>query len=63
MAELREEASLPFDLACGPLLRMRLLKLGEGDHLLLRTMHHIVSDGWSEGVFNRELCAALRGLL
>ncbi len=55
MAALREEASFPFDLACGPLLRMRLLKLGEGDHLLLRTMHHIVSDGWSEGVFNREL--------
>ncbi len=55
MAELREEGSLPFDLACGPLLRMRLLKLGEGDHILIRTMHHIAFDGWSEGVFNREL--------
>ena len=30
------------------------MKLGERDHILLRTMHHIVSDGWSEGVFNRE---------
>jgi amino acid adenylation domain-containing protein/non-ribosomal peptide synthase protein (TIGR01720 family) len=54
MASLREEASQPFDLARGPLLRMKLLKLGERDHILLRTMHHIVSDGWSEGVFNRE---------
>ncbi len=55
LAGLREEASLPFDLGCGPLLRMKLLKLGERDYILLRTMHHIVSDGWSEGVFNREL--------
>src|SRR5262249_28326875 len=35
-------------------LRMRLLKLGERDHILLRTTHHIVADGWSQGVFNRE---------
>ena len=45
----------PFDLGRGPVLRMRLLKLGEQEHVLLRTMHHIVSDGWSQGVFNREL--------
>ena len=36
---------------------MKLLKLGEQEHVLLRTMHHIVSDGWSEGVFSRELTA------
>ncbi len=53
-ARLREQVSCPFDLARGPLLRVNLLKLGERDHILLRTMHHIVSDGWSEGVFNRE---------
>jgi hypothetical protein len=34
--------------------RVKLLRLGDEDHMLLRTMHHIVSDGWSEGVFNRE---------
>jgi len=53
-AILRREGGQPFDLARGPVLRMTLLKLGEREHLLLRTMHHIVSDGWSEGVFNRE---------
>ena len=54
MAALRQEGTEPFDLGRGPLLRMKLLKLGDQDHVLLRTMHHIVSDGWSEGVFNRE---------
>jgi amino acid adenylation domain-containing protein len=50
----RREWTLPFDLARGPLLRMKLLKLGEHDHVLLRSFHHIVFDGWSVGVFNRE---------
>ena len=54
-AALRREGAEPFDLGRGPVLRMKLLKLGEQEHVLLRTMHHIVSDGWSEGVFNREL--------
>jgi Condensation domain/AMP-binding enzyme/Phosphopantetheine attachment site/AMP-binding enzyme C-terminal domain len=44
----------PFDLAHGPVLRLKLLKLAEEDHILLRTFHHIVSDGWSLGVFMRE---------
>src|SRR6476660_682924 len=52
---LRNEARMPFDLMRGPLLRVKLLRLGAEDHVLLRTMHHIVSDGWSEGVFNHEL--------
>jgi amino acid adenylation domain-containing protein len=50
-----EEAARPFDLGRGPLLRVRLLKLGEGEHALLANVHHIVSDGWSVGVFVREL--------
>ncbi|HEX9940150.1 MAG TPA: condensation domain-containing protein, partial [Longimicrobium sp.] len=58
-AELRrlsaEEAGAPFDLEHGPLIRGRLIRLAEDDHLLLLTMHHIVSDGWSMGVFTREL--------
>ena len=53
----REEAERPFDLVRGPLLRATLLRLGHEDHVLLLTMHHIVSDGWSLGVFYRELTA------
>ncbi|WP_275543438.1 condensation domain-containing protein, partial [Mycobacterium avium] len=41
---------LPFDLANGPLLRVQLLKLAEQEHVLLLTLHHIVSDGWSMNV-------------
>ena len=52
-----EEARRPFDLARGPLLRVCLLKLEEEDHGLLVTLHHIVTDGWSLGVFIHELSA------
>ena len=52
-----EETHKPFDLAEGPLLRATVLRLDEEEHVLLLTMHHIVSDGWSMGVFNRELAA------
>jgi amino acid adenylation domain-containing protein len=52
-----KETQLPFDLARGPLLRVTLLKLGLSEHVLLLTMHHIVSDAWSNGVFIRELAA------
>ena len=50
-----EESRRPFDLATGPLLRRRLLRLGEQEHVLLLTMHHIVSDGWSMGVLIKEI--------
>jgi amino acid adenylation domain-containing protein len=50
-----EEAMRSFDLLRGPLLRAVLLKLSGQEHVLLLTMHHIVSDGWSLGVLNREL--------
>ncbi|WP_373889692.1 amino acid adenylation domain-containing protein [Massilia sp. MB5] len=52
---VQDEAEAPFDLAQGPLLRARLLRLGETRHVLLLTQHHIVSDGWSMGVFLNEL--------
>ncbi|HET9183299.1 MAG TPA: amino acid adenylation domain-containing protein, partial [Candidatus Angelobacter sp.] len=52
---LQQEGAEPFHLSRGPLLRVRLLRLSEREHVLLQTMHHIISDGWSEGVFNREL--------
>ncbi|HEU4556775.1 MAG TPA: condensation domain-containing protein, partial [Longimicrobium sp.] len=50
-----EEAMRPFDLAAGPLFRAVLLRLDEERRVLLLSMHHIVSDGWSLGVFFREL--------
>ena len=49
------EARAPFDLAQGPLLRVKLVGLGASDALLLLTLHHIVSDGWSIGVLFREI--------
>ncbi|WP_276320818.1 non-ribosomal peptide synthetase [Xanthomonas oryzae] len=49
------EANTGFDLANGPLFRGRLLRLAEREHVLLLSMHHIVSDGWSIGVLIEEL--------
>ncbi len=51
------EAARPFDLAAGPLLRAVLLRLAPGEHVLLLTMHHVASDGWSLGVLLDELAA------
>jgi hypothetical protein len=51
------EAAQPFDLVQGPLFRVTLLRLAEKESILLITSHHIVMDGWSMGVFNRELAA------
>jgi amino acid adenylation domain-containing protein len=51
----RQEARRPFDLAAAPPLRRMLLRLGEREHVLLVTMHHIASDAWSRAVFEREL--------
>ncbi len=50
-----EEAQKPFNLTQGPLVRTTLLRLSEEEHILLLTMHHIISDGWSIGVLLREL--------
>ncbi|MBV9772837.1 MAG: amino acid adenylation domain-containing protein, partial [Gemmatimonadetes bacterium] len=49
------EAMRPFDLARGPLLRSTLLRLADDDHVLLFTLHHVVSDGWSMDVLVREV--------
>ncbi|HEY7768000.1 amino acid adenylation domain-containing protein, partial [Longimicrobium sp.] len=54
---VRQQADRPFDLAAGPLFRAALLRLGDEDHVLLLSMHHIVSDGWSMGVLLREFSA------
>ncbi len=50
-----EESERPFDLARGPLQRTVLLRLKNDEHVLLVNMHHIVGDGWSIGVFLREM--------
>src|SRR5262249_13715177 len=54
---MRTESSEPFDLADGPMLRVKLLRLGDEDHVVLLTMHHIASDGWSMGVLIKEVAA------
>src|SRR5215217_5342321 len=53
----REESQRLFELARGPLLRGKVLRLGPDDHVALVTMHHLVTDRWSLGVFVRELMA------
>ncbi|TQF12892.1 hypothetical protein FJV41_26605, partial [Myxococcus llanfairpwllgwyngyllgogerychwyrndrobwllllantysiliogogogochensis] len=52
-----EESQRLFDLARGPLLRGKVLRLGPDNHVALVTMHHLVTDRWSLGVFVRELMA------
>ncbi|MEP0883299.1 amino acid adenylation domain-containing protein [Trichocoleus sp. ST-U3] len=56
-ARANEEIQQPFDLTKVLLWRVTLLRLDEADHVLLLTMHHIISDGWSLGVFLREMAA------
>lgn len=51
----REESAKPFDLKAGPLMRVSLLELGDNAHVLLLTMHHIISDEASFAIFFREL--------
>ena len=61
-ALVRVEAGRGFDLQAGPLLRAGLLRLGDEDHLLSLTLHHIVTDAWSMGVLTRELSELYAGL-
>lgn len=52
---IREEAQEPFDLTRSPLIRAMLLRLGPEEHILVVTMHHIASDGWSIELLRQEL--------
>ena len=54
---ISEETGEPFDLASGPLYRVAVCCLGDEENLLLVSMHHIISDGWSVGIFMREFTA------
>lgn len=58
-----EEARHSFDLSKAPLMRAALLRLGHQEHLLVVTVHHIIFDGWSFGVFYRELSALYAAFL
>jgi amino acid adenylation domain-containing protein len=53
----RRDASAHFDLEKGPLLRTKLIRLTENEHILLVTMHHMIADQWSMGVFRNDLAA------
>ncbi|WP_038261678.1 non-ribosomal peptide synthase/polyketide synthase, partial [Xenorhabdus cabanillasii] len=57
------EAQTPFDLTQGPLIRGQLLQLADEEHMLLLTLHHIITDGWSVSVLVHELGAFYRAAL
>jgi aspartate racemase len=52
---IADETWRSFDLKTGPLLRAKLFRIGNEDHILLLTMHHIINDAWSRNVIYREL--------
>jgi amino acid adenylation domain-containing protein len=56
-ALVHADAARPFDLERGPVARATLLRQTAGEHVLLLTLHHIVSDGWSMGILVREVAA------
>ncbi len=58
---IKEEARQPFDLKSGSLLRCTLLRICQTEYIMLLTIHHIAADGWSMGVFLRELAAFYEG--
>ncbi|HSF42717.1 MAG TPA: amino acid adenylation domain-containing protein [Thermoanaerobaculia bacterium] len=59
-ARLLDLARLPFDLTSGPLLKLTLFRLAPREHALFYSMHHTISDGWSEDVFFREMLTFYR---
>lgn len=60
---IEEEASTSFDLEQGPLIRALLIRQLEDEHILLITMHHIVSDGWSLGILATELTVCYKAFV
>src|SRR5829696_4389752 len=56
-ALVQREAQQPFVLSEGPLLRATLIRMEETEHVVLLTLHHVVSDGWSMGLLTREVAA------
>jgi non-ribosomal peptide synthetase component F/thioesterase domain-containing protein len=63
LAELiRREAGEPFDLSRGPLFRARLFRLDPRAHVLVVTTHHILADGWSQSIIQRDLWIAYEAI-
>ena len=60
---VKQEAQKPFSLTTGSLLRTKLLRLGQRSHVFILTIHHIISDGWSIGIFIQELAALYESFL
>ncbi|BBD64374.1 amino acid adenylation domain-containing protein [Nostoc commune NIES-4072] len=60
---LTQQSQQPFDLIQGPLLRAKLLRLEQQEHVLLLEMHHIISDGWSVEVFLQEIALLYKAFL
>ncbi|MFG1892310.1 amino acid adenylation domain-containing protein, partial [Micromonospora sp. NPDC049051] len=58
LAMVADDALRPFDLSTGPLMRARLVRVDDDVHYFVLVLHHIVVDGWSLGVFWRDLAAA-----
>ncbi len=56
--EARKAAAVRFDLERGPLVRVSLARLGPEDHVLMHSMHHIITDRWSFDIFERDVCRA-----
>jgi hypothetical protein len=52
---IHQEAQRPFNLMHSPFIRVKIIKTGEDDHILILNMHHIICDGWSLGVLFHEL--------
>ena len=63
LRRLGEESQRPFDLCAGPLLRSFLFRLTDEDHILLLALHHIICDGWSMKVIQREIGAVYAAYL
>ena len=59
----QDEACQPFNLVKGPLLRCKLLRLSRYEHILLLSMHHIISDAWSLGIFIHDLTTLYTSLV
>ena len=52
---IHEESNKPFNLEAGPLIRVKIIRVNSKEHILLLTLHHIISDGWSMGILFKEL--------
>ncbi len=61
--QMRLETRQPFDLETGPLFRVVLYRLSEVRHVLHFVVHHIVSDGWSDGIFLRDVSIEYRAIV